>query len=67
MRLSGFIPRLMRIVACEMDRDSDGFESGLSAWVAKREAMPDRPEAERPDTATPVSLGVLSTEPHPVG
>ena len=67
MRLSGFIPRLMRIVACEMDRDPDGFESGLSAWVAKREAMPDRPEAERPDTATPVSLGVLSTEPHPVG
>ncbi len=66
MRLSGFAPRLMRIVACEMDRDPDGFESRLAAWVAKRTAMPDRPEIERPDRAVPVSRGVLSTEPHPL-
>ena len=65
MRLSGFIPRLMRTVACEMDRDPDGFESGLAAWVEKRAALPDRPEIERPDRAAPVSRGVLSTDPHP--
>ena len=67
MRLSGFIPRLMRIVACEMDRDPDGFESGLAAWVEKRAALPDRPEIERPDRAVPVSRGVLSTDPHSAG
>ncbi len=67
MRLSGFIPRLMRIVADEMDRDPDGFESGLAAWVEKRAALPDRPETERPDRAVPVSRGVLSTDPHPAG
>ena len=67
MRLSGFIPRLMRIAASEMDRDPDGFESGLAAWVEKRAALRDRPETERPDRAVPASLGVLSTDPHPAG
>ena len=67
MRLSGFIPRLMRVVADEMDGDPDGFESGLAAWVEKRAALPERQETERPDRAVPASLGVLSTEPHPAG
>ena len=67
MRLSGFIPRLMHIAASEMDRDPDGFESGLATWVEKRAALPDRPEIERPDRAVPASRGVLSTDPHPSG
>ncbi|MBT3272810.1 MAG: hypothetical protein HN368_06630 [Spirochaetales bacterium] len=65
MKNSSFVPRLMRIIAAEMDRDPDGFEQGLAKWVKKRSAMPDRPEEVRPDDAVHESLGILSTEPHP--
>ncbi len=65
MWLSAFVPRLMRIVADEMDRDPAGFEHGLAEWVEKRAAMPDRRDETRPDDAIPESLGVLSTESHP--
>jgi hypothetical protein len=67
MKNSGFVPRLMRIVAIEMDRDPKGFEKGLAEWVKKRAAMPDRPEIDRPDDAVHESLGILSPEPHPRG
>ena len=38
MRLWGFVPSLMRIVADEMDRTPDGFERDLAAWMPRRSA-----------------------------
>lgn len=65
MRFSGYIPRLMRIVADAMDRDPAEFEAAFDRWQAERAERPDRPEDERPDSGPKASLGVLSAEPLP--
>ncbi|MFC1601087.1 hypothetical protein ACFL34_01895 [Candidatus Sumerlaeota bacterium] len=63
MRFSGYIPRLMRIVATAMDKDPEGFAAACEAWKRERATRPDRPEEERPDSGPRTSLGVLSCEP----
>ena len=63
IRFSGYIPRLMRIVAAAMDRAPEGFAAARDAWKRERATKPDRPEEERPDRGPRASLGVLSCEP----
>lgn len=63
IRFSGFMPRLMRIVAAAMDRSPEGFAAACDAWKKERATRPDRPEEERPDSGPKASLGVLSCEP----
>lgn len=61
---SGFIPRLLRIVADAADKDPEGFAAAAKAWWGKRREMPDREPVVRPDAGPGTSLGRLSTEPH---
>jgi hypothetical protein len=65
---SGFVPRLMNIVAEASDKDPDGFAAAAAAWWEKRRKMPDREETVRPDQQADggmwISLGRLSTGPH---
>lgn len=61
---SGFIPRLMRTVATAWDKDPQGFEATVDAWLRKRQGMPDREAEPRPDQGPEKSLGRLSTAPH---
>ena len=63
MRFSGYIPRLMRIVAAAMDTDPEGFDAACDAWKKERATRPDRPETDRPDSGPRTSLGILSCEP----
>jgi len=62
---SGFIPRLMRIVANAMARDAAGFTKTSEQWRQKRQSMPDREAEERPDRGPEINLGRLGTEPYP--
>jgi hypothetical protein len=64
-RFSGYVPRLMAIVADAMDRDAEAFRHACHEWLAKREGRPDRPEEARPDRVAPTSVGVVSAEPLP--
>jgi hypothetical protein len=64
-RFSGYIPRLMCIVADAMDKDADGFAAAIVQWKKKRSSLPDRPDEIRPDSGPRTSLGVLSVEPFP--
>ena len=65
---SGFVPRLMNIVADAWDKDPEGFAAAAEAWWEKRREMPDRAETVRPDQQKDggkwINLGRLSTEPH---
>ena len=61
---SGFIPRLLRIVAEAANADPEGFAEAAEAWWEKRRNMPDREMEVRPDSGAATSLGRLSTEPH---
>ena len=65
LRFSGYIPRLMRIVASAMERNPDGFEEAVVRWRARRGERPDRPDEERPDVDELVSLGRLAADPEP--
>lgn len=62
---SGFIPRLMRIVADASAKDPGGFAAATEAWWNERRTMPDRQPEVRPDAEAAFSLGRLSTGPHP--
>jgi len=65
MWFSGFIPRLMRIVADAMEKDPEGFSEAAEQWSQKRQNMPNRELEDRPDQGPEINLGSLSTEPHP--
>ena len=59
MRFSGYVPRLMRIVASAMERDPEGFAGAVQRWQERRAELPDRPEEERLDSGRITSLGRL--------
>jgi hypothetical protein len=61
---SGFIPRLLHIVADAVADDPDRFVEAAEDWWEKRRNMPDREEEPRPDSEPVTSLGRLSAEPH---
>jgi len=62
---SDFIPRLMWVVAHAEAKDPEGFAAAVEVWRDKRTQMPDRKEEVRPDRGPEISLGRLSTAPHP--
>jgi len=62
---SGFIPQLMKTVADAMERDPEGFSAAADAWWEERRQRPDRTPEERPDGGPEISLGRLSSAPHP--
>jgi hypothetical protein len=64
MWFSIFVPRLMSMVAREIEKDPEGFTEVYEQWCQKRQGMPDRLEEERPDSGPRINLGKLSTEPH---
>lgn len=64
MWFSIFIPRLISIVASEIEKDPEGFAEVCEQWIRKRKSMPDRMEEERPDSDPRISLGRLSTDLH---
>ena len=63
MRFSGYVPRLLRIVATAMERAPEGLAGALERWRERRGALPDRPDEERPDTDRLISLGRLDAAP----
>ena len=65
MRFSGYVPRLMRIVASAMERDREHFAGAVARWRKRRAELPDRPEEERLDTGHITSLGRLDVTPVP--
>jgi hypothetical protein len=65
MRFSGYVPRLMRIVASAMERDPEGFAGAVQRWQERRAELPDRPEEERLDSGGVTSLGRLDVTPVP--
>ena len=63
MRFSGYVPRLMRIVASAMERDPEGLAGAVKRWQERRAELPDRPQEERLDTGRITSLGRLDATP----
>jgi hypothetical protein len=60
----GFITRLMRTVADAMNQDAAGLEAAVEDWRKRRQELPERLVADRPDRGPTTNLGPLSVEPH---